>query len=176
MKTRTLIVLIMGLFLCLAGCNAFESAADDSSYEADIEEAQEALDSGDYQKAINILAPGYNASSPDPVATRILASAYMGKAGMDLTNVVESSGSDDRDNFDVITSALTFDVTTSSSAEEVSGKAYSSSEGLYIPQESAGEFLGYLEEAQDCLDALVAAYSDDDDHVQLAWSPRFTSP
>ncbi|MDM7912231.1 MAG: hypothetical protein QUS09_03960, partial [Methanotrichaceae archaeon] len=167
MKKTTLMICILCLILCLAGCNAYESAADDSSDEADIEDAQEALDDGDYDGAISILAPEYNASNPDPVATRILASAYMGKAGVDLTNILESSGDDTRDNFDVISSALSFDITNNAAAEEATSKAFSQTTALYITQSSVATFLTYLAQAQTYLNAMVAAYNDDDDRVQL---------
>ncbi|MRR14579.1 hypothetical protein EG833_03960, partial [archaeon] len=166
MKKITVIIGILGLILFLSGCNAFEAISKDSSSEADLEDAQTALDDGDYQGAIDILEPGYDASNPDPASTRILASAYMGKAGIDLTNLVESSGDDDRDNFDVIASSLSFDVTGTATVEEATGKA-ASGNAEYITQSSVAEFLEYLETAQSYLTSLVQITNEDDDKVHL---------
>ncbi len=73
-----------------------------------------ALDDGNYQEAIDILEPGYDRSNPDPAAARVLASAYMGKAGIDLTYIIENASDDhDDESFDAIASALCLDIVNS---------------------------------------------------------------
>jgi hypothetical protein len=155
------------LYLAAMGCNALESVSNDSSPEADLEQAKMDLNEGNYQGAINILEPGYNSSNPDPEATRILASAYMGKAGFDLINLIENSDSDsDKPSFDVIASALGLDTTESPDAASAMSKAGAGS-ARYIQQASIDNFISYLEHAQTYLKSLVDAYNDDDDIVQL---------
>ncbi len=162
-------ILALILLLALTGCNMFESLSDDSSSEAELEEAQMALNDGDYQKVIDMLAPGFNASNPDPATTRLLASAYMGRAGFDLTYILENSDQDeDRESLDVITSALHLYTTTDNAmSESVEYKSLSGSTPLYIDIESVIVLFSNIEEAQRCLQALVNAYGDDDDKVQL---------
>ena len=111
---KTCSFLVRILFLSLAGCdgNVFDSVSNDSSDAADIEAAQMALNDGNYQEAIDILEPGYDRANPDPEAARILASAHMGKAGIDLTNILENAPDENEDSFDVIASALSLDIST----------------------------------------------------------------
>ncbi|MEA2102608.1 MAG: hypothetical protein U9P80_08575, partial [Thermodesulfobacteriota bacterium] len=111
---KRLIPVFVVFLMILIGCdsNMLESLGDDSSREANLEEAQMALDDGNYDEAISILAPGYNPNAPDPVVARVLASAYMGKAGIDLTYLIENAGNSGSDGgaFDTIASALSVDV------------------------------------------------------------------
>lgn len=168
---RRLFCLAALVLLLSFGCksNVFESLSDDSSSEADIERAQMALNDGDYQEAIDILEPGYDASNPDAEAARILASAYMGKAGIDLTYILQNSDSSEGQSFDVITSALSLDITEDkdrTSSEEVQAKSASGTP-KYIDYDSIDEFLDYLESSQTYLAGIVTAFGNDDDKVQL---------
>jgi len=76
----------------LAGCegNMFEGLADDSSYEARLEEAMIALDDQDYAKAKSILTE-LNADYPnDPTILQYLSNASAGLAGIDTFNILET--------------------------------------------------------------------------------------
>lgn len=166
---KTVLFLSLGMLLCLAGCdsNMFEAISDDSSSSAKYEEARMALDDGSYQRAIDILSPGYNASSPDPDAVRILASAYMGLAGIDLTYILENSEDRNGDSFETIASALALDIT--GQARE---GGTSSDTARFITAGSANELLANLEQAQSYLNGLMSYHTsqgltrDQDDIVQ----------
>jgi hypothetical protein len=160
------------LFLSLVGCdrNVFDSVSDDSSSEADIEAAQMALDDGNYQEAIDILEPGYDESAPDQRISRILASAYMGKAGIDLTYILENAPDENSDSFDVIASALSLHIVNDSlraGSEQTDGESESSGSPRYVAYDSAEAFLENLESAKAYLETLVELYGNDDDKVQL---------
>jgi len=154
--------LLLGILLCLAGCdsNMLEAISDDSSSSAKFTEANMALDDGNYQKVINILEPGYDASNPDPETVRLLASAYMGLAGVDLTYVLENSEESEDGSFDTIASALSLTVTGQNSGAR------------FIPAGSADDMLANLEQARDYLNDLMNYYGglglspDQDDTVQ----------
>jgi len=75
----------------LAGCegNMSEGLADDSSYEARLEEAMIALDDRDYARAKSILTE-LNADYPnDPTILQYLSNALAGLAGIDTLNLLE---------------------------------------------------------------------------------------
>lgn len=148
--------LLVAVILCVGGCssNLLESVSDDSSREADIESARIAIDDGDYQRAADILEPWYDPLAPDHEIARILASAYMGKAGIDFTYVLENSDESDGDSFDTLASALTLDIT---------GRARPGSEsggGRFIVFDSADDMLGDLGKAKEFLDALFRSHVD----------------
>ncbi len=98
---------LSALLLCLVsmGCgdsNIFEDMANDNTREAKLEEAQIALDKADYTKAIEIFLDlcGLDPANPtsnfdnrtcDNSTISLLASAYMGKAGIDLINIIENT-------------------------------------------------------------------------------------
>lgn len=156
-------------FLSLTGCNMFEWLSDDSSDAADIEDARIALNDGNYQEAIDILEPGFNQSDPDAETAQILSSAYMGKAGIDLTYILENADNSEGQSFDVISSALSIDIVdsiTQEAAEQGETKAVPST-AKYISYSSATAFLTSLETARLYLAASVTANGLDDDKVQL---------
>ncbi len=85
-----LLCLCFAIF-ALTGCegNVFEGLADDSSYEARLDEAMIALDDGDYAKAKSILTE-LNADYPnDPTILQYLSNASAGLAGIDTFNLLE---------------------------------------------------------------------------------------
>lgn len=100
-------VLPIFLFLSLLfsfislGCeNIFEDMADDSTEEARLEEARMALDKGDYTTAVNIFLDLCGLSAADPTSgtptcdnatISLLASAYMGRAGLDLIKIIDTA-------------------------------------------------------------------------------------
>ncbi len=76
----------------LTGCDdsAFESIADDDSYEARIEEARIAIDDANYAGARDLLL-ALNADFPNTAEVlRLLANAYAGLAGLDTFNLLET--------------------------------------------------------------------------------------
>ena len=106
MKTTTT---MLALLLFLSGCSndsAFEGISSDSGRDAVIEEAAIALDSRDYATTIQILTEIYTATSPDPRVSRLLSSAYMGRAGVDFVELIEYSGQGEREDFDMVAESL----------------------------------------------------------------------
>jgi hypothetical protein len=85
-------ILALGiLFLSLIGCSTdstFQGMADDSTRDAVISDASIAIDEQNYDEAINNLEEIYNTNYPDPDVSRLLGSAYMGKAGLDVTSFI----------------------------------------------------------------------------------------
>jgi hypothetical protein len=175
MRRKTYLLIIAILF-AFYGCdsNMLESIADDSSDAADIEEATIALNDGDYDEAISLLEGKFDPASPDLEVGRILASAYMGKAGIDLTYIIENSDSGGDDSFDSIASALSVEVTSQAQAASfVQAKAESSTDPRFIVLLTMYDLLTNLENAQAILLALVDYYTgnnltvQDDDVVQM---------
>ncbi len=106
MKTTTTMLVLL---LFLSGCSndsAFEGIADDSGRKAVIEEAAMALDDEDYASAIQMLTEIYTTTSPDPRVSRLLSSAYMGWAGVDFVRLIEFSGQEEREDFEMVASSL----------------------------------------------------------------------
>ncbi len=169
---KNLLFLALILFLSLMGCdsNVFDSVSDDSSDAANIEAAQMALNDGNHQEAIDILEPLYDRSNPDPEVSRILASAYMGKAGIDLTYILENASDENIGSFDVIASALSLGIVSESlraGSEQIAAQSESSVSPRYVSYGSAAAFLESLEAAKGYLEALVDLTGSDDDKVQL---------
>jgi hypothetical protein len=167
------------LFIALFGCetNMFDSFSNDSGSTSDIEEAKMALDAGNYDKAISILQDDYNPSSPDPEIASILASAYMGKAGIDLTYAIEHMGTTETDHFDAISSALSLEITdqgfpSSSIMLKYAGPAEDAG-ARFITASSLAELLENLNQTEEILTTLIDYYTanqldpDDDHTIQL---------
>ena len=99
--TLFLSAILLGLvFMGCGDSNIFDSMADDDTKEAQLEEAQIALDKGDYTTAVDILLglcglsaenPASGAQTCDNNTISLLASAYMGRAGLDLVNLIDSA-------------------------------------------------------------------------------------
>ena len=132
------------VFIALCGCesNTTEFLADDSGKAAAIEEAKMTLNKGNYPKAISELEGRYTLPCPDPEIAEILASAYMGSAGIDLTYLIENIDTDGK-TYDIIASALNLDLV-------------SEGEGDYITTDSIKLLIEKLEDAQDILTELIA--------------------
>lgn len=97
------------LILLLAGCSndsVFQGMADDDGRDSTIEEAAIALDEKDYDSVISDLIGMYDTTNPDPEVSRLLASAYMGKAGIDVTRFIGFEPETDEDIFDIIANSL----------------------------------------------------------------------
>ncbi|MDC4222667.1 MAG: hypothetical protein MPW15_00060 [Candidatus Manganitrophus sp.] len=94
-------LLSTGLFLGGAegqGCggkSVFESMADDSTDEAKLEKAKIALDDGEFADAVEILADlcGTDLTAPscDPEVVSLYASAYAGRAGLAVFDLVKEA-------------------------------------------------------------------------------------
>jgi len=93
-KTKGLLWGVCGLFLLchaltfLPGCedNSLEWLADDSSYEARLEEACIALDDRDYARARDLLLELNEDYPDDSLVLQYLSNAYAGLAGLDTFN------------------------------------------------------------------------------------------
>jgi hypothetical protein len=156
---RYIILTFTVIFLmAIMGCesNMLKPLADDSSKEASLEEAKMALDDGSYDSAISALS-SYKGSS-DPEIAGILSSAYMGKAGLDLTYMLEHIDSSNTDNFDVIASAFSLKTTDQLNASSsVLYKAGSDVTPRYITTDSVVTLLTNLSQAQHYLTTSLAA-------------------
>jgi hypothetical protein len=108
---RNLIVTAM-ICLTLVACSddsLFEGFSEDTSYDSDTENASIALDDLHYEQVIFLLEDGYNAVSPDPARSRLLASAYMGLAQVDPVRfIVSPEGS--KTTFDQVASLINTDL------------------------------------------------------------------
>ncbi|GAB4273715.1 MAG: hypothetical protein Kow0092_29030 [Deferrisomatales bacterium] len=99
----------------LSGCgdgNVFEDFSDPSGRQAQIEEALEALDDGQWEEAIATLEV---MDPDDPEVQKYLASAYMGRAGfdtlelVDLIAVAQEGNGDDSVLYDSVTGIFDLD-------------------------------------------------------------------
>jgi len=174
-------------FLVFYGCdsNVMEPVADDSSYEADLEAARIALDDGRYDKSINKLIGHYDFVEPDPEAARILSSAYMGKGGVDLTYIIELSGAEGQDSYDVIANALTLGTTSDmfpqqgSDAAALNAYAAASPGARFIDQTRVAGMLDAIREAKQFLLDLSFYYRENnlspenDDVVKMGMASAF---
>lgn len=179
---KKLIYMILPLlFIFSYGCdsNVMEPVADDSSQAADIEAAKMALDDGNYDKSIRLAQNHYDPANPDPEAGRILSSAYMGKAGVDLTYIIEFSGAENQESYDVIANALAHKTTSNMTPQMISGAAALEFEEIqideprFIDQASIADLLNAMNEAKTILQDLADSFSknnlspEDDDIVKL---------
>ena len=179
---KKLTYLILPLLLIFSyGCdsNVMEPVADDSSYAADMEAAKMALDDGNYDKSIRLAGNHYNPDSPDPEAGHILSSAYMGKAGVDLTYIIEYSDNENQEGYDVIATALAHKTTSNMTPQIISAAAGFELEKIqideprFIDQNSIADMLNAMDEAKTILQDLADYFSENnlspenDDIVKL---------
>lgn len=187
MKKAVYFFILLFMFFSY-GCdtNVMEPVADDSSYEAALEESRMALDKGRYDKAINRLINHYDFLEPDPEAARILSSAYMGKGGVDLTYIIELSGTEDQDSYDVIANALTPGTTSDmfprqgGEAASLSAYAAAAPGARFIDQTRVADMLDAMREAKQFLLDLSFYYRENnlspenDDIVKLGMASAFS--
>lgn len=143
-----LLCLCFAIF-ALTGCegNMFEGFADDSSYEARLEEAMIALDDGDYAKAKSILTE-LNADYPNrPTILQYLSNASAGLAGIDTFNLLETieaiNEDDDAGSIDMI------------------GQMLGDAEGML----TVDEIKEKIDNINDAISALEAIDDPTDDHI-----------
>ncbi len=99
--------------IILLGCDrsVTEFAGNPTSDAAQLEAAQIALDDGEYIKVIQLLSDQYSPAMPDPEAGRLLTSAYLGLAGIDMTALIaNSSATSGQESFDTFASAFSLHV------------------------------------------------------------------
>lgn len=98
------------LMLAACGSNSFSSIADKNSDAAKKEEAQIAINSGDYTTAITIMAAKCpNLTCTTKSDTQQYAAAYMGDAGLDVLTVAKNAdtkGSSSSSDFAVISKGI----------------------------------------------------------------------
>jgi hypothetical protein len=108
MVMRKTYVLFLFLFF-LSACSkdsVFQGISRDSGYDAKIEDAAIALDNSQYDSVIASLAVIYNTTAPDPAMGRLLASAYMGNAWLDVNYFVAGTAATNADSFDVLAAMI----------------------------------------------------------------------
>lgn len=180
MKKIISISILMLLFMGCSNDNAFEGLSADSDKDAVIEDAAIALDSQDYDKVISLLAEVYDTMNPDPDpdVSRLMGSAYMGKAGLDVINLISftqniSYGIDD---FDTVANTFSLylviqpEVDTDEAICNIEGLTVLTSSGgaQYIDGHCVGGLINYLDQAKlafkNLKNANIAA---PDDAIQL---------
>lgn len=151
------------LFIFLAACSndsLFEGISESSSYDARIEDASIALDSSDYDKAISDLAVIYDTTSLNPEVGRLLSSAYMGKAWVDLTYFIVNSTSTGINPFDAIASAL--------SSPNIATGTVEGATSRYIEKEQVGDLIENINNARSILYTFHRKnLATDDDTIKL---------
>ncbi|WP_273266786.1 hypothetical protein [Flexistipes sinusarabici] len=105
MKKIFYLILLLSIFV-FYGCgdnNLFEGSADKNSSEAQKVELKNDLDDGNYDSVINELE---NQDNLDQEERILLASAYLGKAGVDFINALEISEQSNISSFDTMSEIL----------------------------------------------------------------------
>ena len=148
-----LLCLCFAIF-ALTGCegNIFEGLADDSSYEARLEEAMIALDDGDYAKARSILSDLNNDYPNDPTILQYLSNASAGEAGIDTFNLLETIEQINDD--------------PNAGSIDMIGQMLGDADGV-ITADEITEDLSKINDAIDALEAIPEADRTDDQTVQL---------
>lgn len=149
------------LVLLLAGCSndsVFQGMADDSSRDAVKSDAAIAIDNKEYNEAIAMLTEIYNTNFPDPEVSRLLGSAYMGKAGIDLTGFIGFEADSEDDIFDIVRSSLVLnpspwipnnpDTATLSCNVEDLTVLMTSSGGHFVDGHCIDEIIAFLDKAK----------------------------
>ena len=147
------------ILLLLSACSQdsiFEGISQDSGHDSKIEQARIDLDNSKYDQVISDLSTIYTTAALDRNVGQLLASAYMGKAGIDLTIFVANSTSSGINPFDVMASMI------SSSNVRISG------EGKYILNSLVPDILSYLISAKEPLQIMAEeGNAAPDDLIQL---------
>ncbi|MEC9492916.1 hypothetical protein [Flexistipes sp.] len=107
MKKIFYLILLLSIFV-FYGCgdnNLFEGSADKDSSEAQKVELKNDLDDGNYDSVINELE---NQDNLDEEERILLASAYLGKAGVDFINALEISEQSNVSSFDTMSAILSY--------------------------------------------------------------------
>jgi DNA-binding transcriptional regulator YiaG len=159
-------IFVLIVFSLLAGCesNMLGTLADDSGKQADIQEARMAVDDANYDKAISLLLDYYDPTSPDPEVAGILSSAYMGKAGLDLSYVFQNIGAAGYRPGEVFASALSLKIigqADPASSQLAGTKSLSDNTAAWFISASSIEgLLESLENAQSVLASYIEVTKD----------------
>lgn len=100
------------ILLLLSACSQdsiFQGISQDSSRDSKIEQARVDLDNSNFDQVISDLSSIYTTQALvpiDPTVGQLMASAYMGKAGIDLTILIPNSTSSGLKPFDVMASMI----------------------------------------------------------------------
>lgn len=177
MNRLQFLVLIVLTFLTGCETNVLGTIADDSGKQSDIQEARMAVDDANYDKAISLLKGYYDPSSPDPEVAGILSSAYMGKAGADLSYVFGNIGAEGYRPGEVFASALSLKIIgqadTASSQLAGAKSLPNDTAAWFISASSIEGLLESLENAQSVLKTCIESTKgqesswDDDASVKL---------
>jgi len=175
------IILVSILAITLLGCSndsLLEGLADDSSLEATIEAAAMDLDDGNYDSVIASLTALYTTTAPDPEIARLLASGYMGKAGIDFTNFIFYSTDGDADSFDIVEALLYLYIVPEDEDESDDEFPCNASnrtvlivedDASFIDGHCVGEVIEYLDNAKDIFYAMKnVGLASTDDLFQLS--------
>ena len=150
-------IVIWSLLTACSNDSIFQGISQNSSYDAKISDAEIAIDNSDYDDAIMELSVMYNTTtSPDPTVGPLLASAFMGRAGVDLTNFIASFTSSGLDPLDYIAYMISpSNVTINKN-------------GRYLDGTAVSGYLGDLSAAKSTLQALVTnGNATNNDEIQL---------
>jgi hypothetical protein len=113
------------ILLLLSACSQdslLEGISQDSGKDAKVEQARIDLDNSNYDQVISDLSSIYNTTAINPDVAQLLASAYMGKAGIDLTIFIANSSSSGIDPYNAVTSMISSsDVTVSNNGRYIDG-------------------------------------------------------
>jgi hypothetical protein len=122
MKKYLWIVIIFVFLNACSNDSILQGISQDSSYDSKIEQASIDLDHSRYDDVILSLSVMYTTTALDPKVSQLLASAYMGKASVDLTNFLANYSSSGINQFDVMSNSISSpNVTTDSSGKYIAG-------------------------------------------------------
>ncbi|MBN2298104.1 MAG: hypothetical protein JXM72_05895 [Deltaproteobacteria bacterium] len=180
MKKITVLSLII---LILYGCgndSLLEGFADNSGLEVTLEEAAKALDDGNYQGVVTALSAYYTTTAINPEVARLLASGYMGLAGIDVTNLIAYSYDDpysiSPDPFDMVEATLSLIEASLDDEGDIACNAQfwmvlifedDAPYAVFIDGHCIGELIDNLNDAKRIFDKLQnAGLANYDDYVQ----------
>lgn len=150
------------ILLLLSACSQdsiLEGISQDSGGDSKIEQARIDLDKSNYDQVISDLSSMYTTKALDPEVGQLLASAYMGKAGIDLTIFIANSTSSGANPFDVVASMI------SSSNVTIEG------EKNYIASTLMPTILDYIITADETLQVMAEkGKATPDDAIQLGFA------
>jgi len=150
------------ILLLLSACSQdsiFEGISQDSSKDTKIEQARIDLDSSKYDQVISDLSTIYTTAALDRNVGQLLASAYMGKAGIDLTIFVANSTSSGINPFDILASMISSPEVTIEEGRE------------YISSTLMPSILGYIITADETLQVMAEkGKATPDDKIQLGFA------
>jgi hypothetical protein len=152
-------LLLISLSAC-SGDSFLEGISQSSGYDAKIEDASIALDSSNYDKVISDLAVMYDTTALNLDVGRLLSSAYMGKAWIDLTYLIANSTSTGINPFDAVASAL--------SSPNILTGIVEGGTSRYIEKEKIGDLIKNINDARSILYTFrERGLATDDDMIKL---------